>query len=61
MNKIEPCPFCKGKGRLNNDYAAFHDGGYQVECYDNEDCLVSGSIRKTKEEAIEAWNEGSEK
>lgn len=53
MNELQPCPFCGG-----------HDLGDELFILDDTDdyfifcgkCKSSGSMQKTQEEAIEAWN-----
>lgn len=60
MPELESCPFCGREAQIT-------DGGHSGICFwvrcisgraDNDfDCPASGGIvRKTKEEAIEAWN-----
>ena len=55
-SKIEPCPFCKGKGSVHENLNTFPKSFY-VSC-DNRDChvMVRTLNRATKKEAIELWN-----
>ena len=54
MKKLKPCPFCGGEATIS-------DGGYSGEkflarCRDLSCPAASGFIRKTHDEAVEAWN-----
>jgi ssDNA-binding Zn-finger/Zn-ribbon topoisomerase 1 len=47
------CPSC-GRALLISEY---DNGIYQVICFDDLDCCVSGPIRKTEAGAIRAWRQ----
>ena len=47
--KLEPCPFCGGKGELRS---TVKNDGYWIECMS---CRTYQGIRSLKS-AIEAWN-----
>lgn len=55
QKRIEPCPFCGGPGEIRQSGGG---GGYYpwiyVSCFD---CDATGSLFKSEEEAIEAWND----
>ena len=52
--KPKPCPMCGGK----TDYSrgAFNLYDYAVFCV-SVDCNMTGPVRQTRAEAIQAWNE----
>ena len=61
--KLKPCPFCGGEGKIRFDIGDYRTGeyrGYYVQCGNLDvNCLaswISGGCFSTKEEAIEAWN-----
>lgn len=48
MDKLKPCPFCNGKAGVYEFYTL-----YKAQC----NCCGCGTLqRKSKEQAIEAWN-----
>jgi hypothetical protein len=53
-NKIKPCPFCGGEGRVTD---GGHSGrNFYIHCR-NEHCIAYGGITKAfREEAIAIWN-----
>jgi Lar family restriction alleviation protein len=57
VSEALPCPFCGGEA--GDDYIrkdpGSDDTSFWVVC-DNTDCNAEGPLRKTPEEAIEAWN-----
>jgi Lar family restriction alleviation protein len=46
--ELKPCPFC-GSNRISVIYK------YYFYCFCNN-CEAEGSIKESREEAIEAWN-----
>ena len=57
MSKLKPCPFCGKQPYIKHLF----DDVIWVECR-NSDCQVIPTTRhkKTKKEAIEAWNRRAE-
>lgn len=53
MAELKPCPFCGCP-----DNTVYCDGGFYAEC-GNPDCDAFGPTRKTKQQAIDAWNKRS--
>lgn len=54
MRSVEKCRFC-GSGPILSD-----GDGFFCRC-DNADCLFSGPLRSTNDDAITAWNEANQK
>ena len=54
MAELKPCPFC---GCPDNNVCEDYDVFY-AEC-GNPDCDAFGPSRKTKQQAIDAWNKRS--
>jgi hypothetical protein len=57
MDKIEKCPFCKSTEHLPSMDSC--SGGWFVACNQRK-CEVEGPVRSTAEEAIKAWNKGTD-
>ena len=58
MSKLKPCPFCKTKSPVLNEYVPMSGHSYYyVECR-NKKCHVNPGTNNfgTEEEAIKAWN-----
>ena len=59
-NELKPCPFCGGGANLNSDTNGLNQKIFWVECAMTKSiCKVIPTTwrYKTKEDAIEAWNE----
>jgi Lar family restriction alleviation protein len=52
--RLEPCPFCSEREALL--YCHDEAGDHWIWCM-VETCEVSGPVRKSKDEAIAAWNQ----
>lgn len=66
MAELKPCPFCGGKrseviNLLKSDpqleLAGVTEENWKVLCID---CFGCGGVRRTADEAIEAWNRREE-
>ena len=58
MNELKPCPFCGDTQNLHID--AYRDSGewwHYVEC---TECIMTGPVGKTKQQAVDAWNDRKE-
>ena len=72
MTEIKTCPFCGGEATLHCDYSSESGDWFVVDCLNDKTCPmyyrrgleavnVTTGWRKTKEDAIEAWNARAEK
>ena len=58
MNRLEPCPFCGRTDCLSIDN--YENNGklwWFVAC---EECMCSGPVAGSEEQAVDAWNERKE-